>query len=371
MSRPVLGVDARYGLRSLRRGVGEYAYQVYRALADMSRSYDIVLYGDGLADHEVVREFQSAYRVRTLNVRPFALWEQRAWPNAAKEDHVQLIHGTANMAPLVWNGPLVLTIHDVIEWHRGKEFPSAIPCRHHISRMYRMNVLKRVACAADLVFTDSRHAASDLERVLHVLPSRMRVIPLASKVTPIAVPNYSKSNYYLALGALDPRKNLVGIFRGFANAHLVGTRLKVIGLEPNAVPSARELVSRFGLVDTVDLEEMVSEDAIRELYANALGLIYLSYFEGFGLPVLEAMALGCPVIASDRSAIPEMVGESGLLLNPDDGPALSKALVRVAEDVRLRNHFIDAGLKTAGSYTWKKTAELTHLGLEAIVRESS
>lgn len=370
MTRPLIAVDARYGLRAPRRGVGEYVYQVYRALADLPRSYDVVLYGDGSAEPEIVKDFSALYPVRLFPDHPFAIWEQWAWPHALRRDRAEVTHGTANIGPLLWHGKIVLTVHDVIEWHRGTAFPSSIAFRHRLSRLYRMNTLKRLVRRADAILTVSDHAQGDISRTLKISRQRIRVTPLASKISPMA-PNYRKDGYFLVLGALDPRKNLEGALRAFAKCQFKEVRLKVVGLEPSAVKSARALVTQYRLDGRVDLQEMISDDALHALYKKAMGFLYLSLYEGFGLPVLEAMALGCPVIGSNRTAVRDVVGVDGLLVDPQNFEEVALAMDRLVRDESLRGILIQRGLKSAEYYSWEKTAIATHEVFEEVLRAKS
>ncbi len=359
MARPMIAVDARYSLRPLRRGIGEMVYRVCRELADMPRSYDLILYGDGSADPEVVREFSTAFRVEILSARPFAVWEQWAWPQRAAGDGATLLHGTANIAPLSWRGPLILTVLDVIEWHRGRDFASSIPLRHHISRLYRMNTLKRVVQRADAVLTISAHARDDMVRTLHVASDRIVITPLATKLS-IQAPVLTKRPYFLALGAMDPRKNLIGVLHALKAANQKKFRLKIVGVEPQFLSKSRELLNSLGIQDQVDLSPMVSDEELTELYQNAAGFLYLSLYEGFGLPLLEAMALGCPVISSNRAALPEVGGDGVILVDPFDASATADAMQKLIADVAFRNDLIRRGQSRVASFGWKQTAELTH-----------
>ena len=359
MRRPVIGVDARYSLRGMRRGIGEYVYQLARELADIPRSYDLVLYGDETAEPEVLKEFQSAYQVNILRARPFALWEQLAWPQSARADGITILHGTANISPLMWRGPLALTVMDAIEWHRGKDFPSKIPLRHHLSRIYRMNTLKRVIHRASLVLTISNHAKVDLVQTLRADASRIQVIPLAAKLA-VMEPRYDKKPYFLALGALDPRKNLEGAMKAFGLLKRSELRLKVVGLEPEALPVAREMARSYAMQSRVDLEGMISDEDLRQLYQEATGFLYLSLYEGFGLPLLEAMALGCPVISSDRSALPEVAGQAAVLVDPEDAAATAAAMSKLADDGAFRRELIGQGQDRVKLFDWTTTAKMTH-----------
>jgi len=355
--RPVIVMDGRYGLRSPRRGVGEYVYRLLTQLAFIPRPYDIQVYGDMSADLDVVRKLSLLHQVELLMTPTFFTWEQIAFPQVLKE--ATLVHGTANIAPIVHRRPLILTVHDVIEWHRGKEVPGQIRWRHHLSRAYRMNTLKLLARQAHTILTVSEHAKADLEETLRLDPAKIRVTPLAPKY-PVDSPVFPKDPYFLVLGALDPRKNLVGALKAFKRAQLPGMTLKVVGVEQQGLSTVRGLIAAEGLTDRVTLTDMVSDDELKELYRHATGFLYLSYYEGFGLPILESLAVGCPLIASDRSVIPEVTGPGGLLVNPDRVEDIARAMEKLAHDPDLQQTLVREGQRHATQYSWKTTALLTH-----------
>lgn len=361
--RPVIAVDARYGLRSPRRGVGEYVYQVMKNLGHRVRPYDLVLYGDESCDSGTVSEMRRWYDVRILNAPNFFLWEQVQFPRACAA--ADLIHGTANIAPLWGTVPQILTIHDVIEWHRGRDFPSAIPLRHHISRFYRMNALKRLGPKAQEVLTVSQHAKADIIEVLGVDPNRIQVSPLAGKYSRREEPRgqeAGEARYLLTLGALDPRKNLDAALRAFSAVKGHDLTLRVVGVEERGRSTLQALVKRYGLDTKVKVESMVSDTALRDLFAGALAFIYLSRYEGFGLPLLEAMSQGCPVIYANESSLPEVAGTAGKAFGPNDSAAIATEIIRLAEDPAYRLSQQQEGLRRAGDFSWDMTAEKTHEG---------
>ena len=355
--RPVIVMDGRYGLREPRRGVGEYVYRLLTQLAFIPRPYDIHVYGDMAADLDVVRKMSLLHKVELLMTPTFFTWEQMAFPQVLKE--ATLVHGTANIAPIVHRRPLILTVHDVIEWHRGKEVPGQIRWRHHLSRAYRMNSLKFLARRATTILTVSEHAKADLVKTLRLDPAIVRVTPLAPKYA-VEMPVFPKEPYFLVLGALDPRKNLIGAVKAFKRARLPQMTLKIVGVEPAGLSAVRSLIAAEGLGDRVTVSAMVSDDELRTLYRQATGFLYVSYYEGFGLPILESLAAGCPVISSNRSVIPEVTGPGGLLVNPDRAEEIAQAMEKLAQDPDLQQQLVTAGQQHAAQYSWKTTALLTH-----------
>ncbi|MCY0908001.1 MAG: glycosyltransferase family 1 protein [Sulfobacillus thermotolerans] len=358
-----IAMDARYGLQSPRRGIGEYVFQTLQHLGDMPRRYDLHLFGDESADMQVVQALRSYYRVDILRAPNFFLWEQQAFPAAIRA--YALAHGTANMAPLVSRVPVIMTVHDVIEFKRGQVFGGRIPLRHHISRLYRMNALQWLARRAPLIFTVSHHAASDIHQVLGVEADRIVVTPLAPKY-PIHKPSWPKEPYVLALGAADPRKNTAAVVKAARYITAQGIAVKIVGVERQALAPLQDAASGNARLEVLG---MVDDATLAHLYQQAGCFLYPSLYEGFGLPVLEAMALGCPVVTGKNSSLPEIAGPAALLVDTSDPQVLAEAALSIVQDPVKQWQLMEAGQAWVRAFSWKKTAELTHQGYERVLHE--
>ncbi|MCL5971903.1 MAG: glycosyltransferase family 4 protein [Firmicutes bacterium] len=339
--------------------MGEYVYQVLTHLSALDPPYQIVLYGDKMCNPETLADLRQTYPVHIVSAVNFFAWEQWAWPRAAR--HAKLLHGTANIGPLRPSLPYILTVHDVIEWHRGRDFPAEIPLRHHISRVYRMNALKRLAPRALQILTVSEHARQDIAVTLKVPLNRIAVTPLAGKF-PLCQPTSGLSDppFVLTLGALDPRKNLKAVLAGFALVSHPDLTLRIVGVEPRGLPQIMALVRDMGLSQRVVVEAMISDQDLQMLYQRATAFLYLSHYEGFGLPVLEAMSQGCPVICADHASLPEVANDAGILVDPSDSQTVAKHVKTLLSDTEYRDLLRQRGLARARQFSWGKTAELTH-----------
>lgn len=363
MKGPSIAVDARYGLRRRRRGIGEYVYQVLSRLGPKARPYELLLFGDQSLDSEVASQFGRWYPVIRLAAPNFFVWEQVVFPRAASRHGAQFVHGTANIGPLCSPVPLVLTVHDVIEWHRGRSFPSELPLRHRLSRLYRMNALRLLAPRARLIFTVSQHSAQEIQDTFHLDGRTLRVTPLAAKgPAGDATGQPAPGPYLLMLGALDARKNLRGVLTALGLCQQGDIRLEVVGLEGRALGLAQAWANSLGVSHRVRFRPMVDEGQLEALYQGARAFLYPSFDEGFGLPVLEAMQYGCPVVASSRGALPEVAGEAALYVDPADPGQIAAAMDRLWQDQELRLDLAQRGRMRAAEFSWERTAELTHQG---------
>lgn len=280
---------------------------------------------------------------------------------------VDLLHVQYTAPPLA-PCAVVATIHDLSFEHLPETFKRR-------SRAQLRLTVRRTARMAEAVIAPSEYSRRDLIETYHLPPERVTVTPLSA--SPHLAPVRDKGElrrvrelygisgeYILAVGAIHPRKNLVRLIEAYADLR---------GARPQAKLPQLLLVGKRGWLygETLSAVNMHSHDGdirftgyvqerdLAALYTDALCFVYPSYFEGFGLPVLEAMACGAPVIAGNQTSLPEVVGDAGLLVDPFDRSALALALGRMIDDANLRRKLSARGLERAGSFSWRETARLT------------
>jgi len=289
-------------------------------------------------------------------------WALAGLPRAAARAAVDVIHAPAYTAPF-WAGvPVVLTIHDV----SYARHPEWYPYRRDWARraFYR-----RSARSAAHILTDSTFSKAEIQAAYAIAPSRITVAPLG--VEPIAerlevgeLPAGVTEPYLLHVGDLHERRNLaVAVDAVLAARQHFGAAaalsLVLAGVDRGIGDGLCQIAREAEAPDAIVLLGSVSEARLQALYRGATALIYPSLYEGFGLPVLEAMAHGTPVIASSAASMPEVLGDAGLLIDPLDTAAWTDAVVKVINDERLRARMRAAGLARAAGFTWERTARAT------------
>ena len=169
--------------------------------------------------------------------------------------------------------------------------------------------------------------------------------------------------YFLCVGTIEPRKNLSRVMEAFAQLRLRGSphRLLLVGKAGPLAAPILAAATRLGLDDAIQFTGFVAEEDLAVLYSGATAFVYPSLYEGFGLPPLEAMSCGCPVITSNCSSLPEVVGAAGLQVDPYDVPALTVAMERVMTDQALADNLRYRGLERARGFTWQRCIEQTAL----------
>jgi glycosyltransferase involved in cell wall biosynthesis len=280
---------------------------------------------------------------------------------ASRSDRLDVLHVSYN-APLFTRCPLVVSVHDISYVH----FPEFFTKRH--LRLVSTYVPYSVK-AARHVLTLSESAAQDIERVYGVPRNKISVVPLAARApyTSMAEPTrvshvretFGLSEpYILAVGNLQPRKNLLRLVEAVAKlpAWASDLKLALVGKAQWRELDIYRRVTELGLKDRVVFTGYVSDEDLAHLYHGSHALVYPSLYEGFGLPILEAMACGTPVICSNTSSMPEVAGDAAIMVDPLNVGELADAIGSVVQSNSLREQLRHLGFARAASFSWLKTA---------------
>lgn len=290
----------------------------------------------------------------------WALGEQAVGVNARRYG-ADLVHCPANFGPAASPVPVVLTIHDLISFR----FPEYVPGRF---AAVQRGLLRAGARQARRVLTVSEASAHDLGEFLQLPPDKVRVVhPAGSGRTPSTVARDPRLLF--SLGNRLPHKNFVGLLEALALIDpAVRPRLVFTGGgddDPLAVD-----VARLGLEDWVELKGWVPNEEVDRLYAQATLLVFPTLFEGFGLPVLEAMSAGCPVLCTDLPVLREVGGDAAAYVDSRDPAALAEAILGLLDDSAERDRLAAAGKVRAAAFSWTRTATETLATLVDAVRAS-
>lgn len=310
--------------------------------------------------------------VRPDNAKDFStpqrfIWDQFTYPRKAREQGVDLIHQPCFSAPLLHKGPVVVTIHDII----SILFPQTIKLASRVFYSKWMPLSYRKALQ---IITISNSTKNDIVKILGIDKNKITVIPLAvdekfnDSVSAVEVERVKKKyklpeRYILHIGTLEPRKNLGFLIEAFSqvirDSDFDDLRLVITGKK------GWYFEGLFGKVKKLNLEKKViftgyfDEEDKPALYRGATVFAFPSLYEGFGLPPLEAMASGVPVISSNTSSMPEVIGEAGILLSPDDEDAWVTNIKKVVSSELLQAEMKKKNKKQLEKFSWDKTAEET------------
>jgi glycosyltransferase involved in cell wall biosynthesis len=306
-------------------------------------------------------------RIRSpVPLLPGTLWLQTVGRRMILRDRLDIFWGTFNMLPLGLPSGVakVVTIHDLI-WPLYRETVDPF------SRCMYWLFVERSTRQADRVIADSRSTGRDLQRVFEVPGSKIEVIHLGVGPTyrphePRAAAEHVASkygvskDYVLTVGTVVPHKNLTTLVEAMKILRARGElffQLLVVGAKGWKNARLREAIRSSSLTDEdIRFLGFVPEEDLPVLYSGACSFAFPSLYEGFGLPLLEAMACGVPIVASNTSSIPEVVGDAALLVPPTQPEAFAEAILRVRNDKDLRRTTIEKGLGRAACFRWDKAA---------------
>ena len=301
--------------------------------------------------------------VNARNRVQWVLGEQTLLPLLAMRARIDLMHSLASTAPLWGRFRRVVTVHDLTY----ARFPEA----HAGIRDKGMRVLvPQAARRSDRVIADSQSTRDDLVQMLGIRAELIDVVPLGlgsvRRATPIderetrARFELGERRVLLSLSAKRPHKNLLALIGALARIPAPERPVLVLAGYPTAHEAElRERTASVGLDADVRFPAWLSAEELEGLWALAEAFVFPSLYEGFGLPVLEAMARGVPVACSNASSLPEVAGDATLLFDPHDEPAITTALRRLLDDEALREQLRARGLDRVGEFTWQRTARLT------------
>ena len=341
-------------------GVSRYTTAIVERLAG-DAEFEFVLYVNDSV-RELPFPVPAGMQVRrsalpTSRTAVRVLWEQTAMPWRAVRDRLDVTHSFLNVSPILAPGGQVLTIHDlsyIVE-------PTAHPWRR---RLY-LNAMSRLSARrARVILADSRATRRDIVEHFHVDPSKIWVVYAAADpdMLPLErglVEDFRGSkglpdDYVLYLGTLEPRKNIDVLVRAFGKLRRSGYsgQLVLAGGKGWGYAAIEAAVEDEGLAEVIHFAGYVPREEQPLWYNSAQVFVYPSAYEGFGLPVLEAMACGTPVITTTSSSLPEVVGDAGLLTTPGDVDELASVLIELVASNEQHETMRDAGLARATRFSW-------------------
>jgi len=369
---------------SLTTGSGQYTRRLVEALAHREPDLEIQLVEPGTGPLRAStrrfgnREPPGSPGPGQPRTSLSKLWfEQLAFPMACRLLRADVAHVPYWAPPLVSTVPTVVTIHDLI--------PLLLPAYRggRLVRAYT-GLVSRTARRADLVLTDSQAARQDIRDRLGLPADRVRAVHLAASKSYGPQPRDADDAvrdrlglpdaYVLYLGGFDVRKNVRTALQAYHSAALIGDTcpLVIAGKLPERdtafAPDPRRLATDLGIGERqVQFLGRVDEVDKPALYRGALAMLFPSRYEGFGLPPLEAMACGTPVVGSNAASMPEVVGAGGLLFDPDDADGMAGALSRLAADASYRAQLSQHAVAQAAHFSWQRTAAQTLAAYRDIV----
>lgn len=354
MKNPRIGIDGRMHAHS---GIGRYITMLLKHLpsaADGERQF-VVFSPDRFAD--------GPFRYITTRSGPLSFFEQFDLYKSGFGDDLDLFHSPQFNIPLFSTVPQVTTIHDCAYVKYPEEFSNILD-RCLYTFMFRIALMK-----SKKIIAVSHATKEDLQRIYGVRAEKIRVVHEGVDEEFFESPAGSEQDmpdvngpFMLFVGIPRPRKNLERILRAFAatKGHIDGQmKLVIAGPEDNRFLNIRQLTAKLNIEKSILLTGSITDQQLSSLYRSATCFLFPTLYEGFGLPILEAMASGAPVITSQRPAHMEIAGDAAFLVDPVDVGAMTEAIIRISEDNSFREGLIQKGLDRARMFSWETCAEQT------------
>lgn len=350
-------------------GIGHYVFQIARWMVQLAPDFEVNLLVDRKAPEDKVPAgcravvFGSYLGDGTVWAKLYSpFWLNFYVPSYVAQANIDLFHGANFVLPLRLPCKTVATVHDI----------SFIHIPHAYGRIYRRYMVmqtKRSLRAADAVIAVSEKTRDDLIKVFRAEPKRVTVIPNGigeefrndydqDYLSKVRAQLMLPERYILHVGVVEVKKNIGVLLQAAAPLIKRGLVDGVVlaGRDGLGADKIRGLANKLGLGNRAHFLGFVPQELLPGVYNLANAVVFPSLYEGFGLPVLEAMACGTPVITSNISSLPEVAGDAALLVSPNNSEELKQALERVLTDERLRASLREKGLTRVQEFTWEKTA---------------
>jgi alpha-1,3-rhamnosyl/mannosyltransferase len=358
VTKPRIGINLMWLRPEAAGGAEEYTIRLLRALDERSRDVvDITLLGNRTfpeAHPELAERFRTAIAPIDGGSRAARIAAESTWlPREAARERLHLVHHLNNVVPWLRNRPSVLTIHDL----RPIELPETLGRAQgaYLRARFRPSVR-----GASVITTPSAFVRETVIELLGADPDRVHVVsaPLFTPAQSGSAGSSGDGRSFLYPAITNPHKNHRTLLTAFAK--VVATRddavLVLTGAPGSADTGVTRMIEQLGLTANVRRLGRVPPEKLEALFRESAAVAYPSTYEGFGLPLAEAMSLGCPVIAADRTALPEVLGGAGILVGADDVDGWAEAMLRLLDDGTLRAELRAAGRERARTFSPEEAA---------------
>jgi len=358
-----IGIEAQRIFRKNKHGMDYVVLQEIKELQLLDTENEYYIFVKPGEDRCI--EETKNFHIIEVKCPSYPLWEQVALPYAARKHNVDILHCTSNTAPIICNTPLVLTLHDIIFLEprdtNNKSF------YQNLGWLYRRLVVPRILDKCKRIITVSNFELKNIIGKLSIPESRMAMIyngyntwfkPI-NDVESITSKYIGETGYFFFLGNTDPKKNTERTLIAYSNyckQSSVKRKLLVADLAPQYLEEFIVKNKLDNIRDQVVLTGYVVNSHLPYIYNGAFAFLYTSLRESFGIPLLEAMACGTPVITSNTSSMPEIGGKDAALVNPESSEEITQMMLLIENDNEYRERIKAIGLERVGHFSWKNTA---------------
>jgi len=376
-----IAIDGRWFTKSS-GGIVTYLINIVKYLShiDKTNTYFILVSDDASYDffHNILGE-KINFKIIKITSTPYSPTEHIVIPEILNSIKADVLHSPHFMIPLVpTKTKMIITIHDLMPFIFREYLPPSK--MRNFFPIYR-SIVNRTAKFCDHIITDSKHSAKDIVHLLGVSPSKITIIypaadegfkPLNGKdPSPVLARYKIKRPYLLFVGRQEFNKNIPGIIEAFIEVRLKGYNIQLVMITEKGrfYNQVEPILEEEGLKDNVIVAGNVPQDDLYSIYASAYALLIPSFYEGFGLPAIEAMSCRVPVIVSNRSSLPEVVSDASLYVDPDRDDMIAEIIIKLLNNKALRDEYAEKAYRRSKEFSWEKTVRNTIKVYEYVKRQ--
>jgi len=367
-----IGIEGQRLFRKKKHGMDMVALELIRNLQEIDHENEYVIFIKPDIDDTVLKQTAN-FRIIKLKGGFYPLWEQFSLPRAARKEGCQLLHCTSNTAPVNTRIPLIVTLHDIIYMESGylKILKGSGTLYQKIGNIYRRLVIPRIVKKSNKIITVSHFEKTRIGEFFGMKgDNRLTAVyngvsehfkPLTDQLELKRVKEKYRlpDRFFFFLGNTDPKKNTEGTLKAFSDfIQQTGTDHKLVMLDFDR-SELEKLLDEIGdkaLIDRIVLTGYVVNTDLPSIYCLCEVFLYPSLRESFGIPMLEAMACGVPVITSNTSSMPEVAGTAAFIIDPYKPEQITDALIQVTNNHNLKRQLIEKGLQQSAKFSWRAMA---------------
>lgn len=367
-----IAIDA-LSAKSPYHGMGIYVSNLLRYIVPKEAMHNYVLYckSANFLDQGIINNHRLVIKKILLPRSVRVIWELSLLASSLKHEKVDIFWGPCNFLPPSKVCKYIVTLHDLSSFTFSKSYP-------FVRRLYYQYLILNAIRRADYIVTVSQSTKQDLMKLFSVPENKIKIIyngvdkifqPIdtADRLNQIKEKYRLPEKFIFTVGVMEPKKNTEGIIRAYAelqknhpasyNLHRI--KLVIGGSRRYGWKNSKifQLIQSFNLWDDIVFTDFIEHEDLPEVYNLASVFVFPSFYEGFGLPVIEAMACGTPVITSNISSLPEIAGDAAVLVNPYDTAEIANKIQEILNDEKMRRQMVDQGLINAKRFSWETASK--------------
>jgi len=368
-----IGIEGQRLFRKKKHGMDMVALELIRNLQEIDNENEYFIFIKPDEDDSILKETAN-FKIIKLEGGSYPMWEQFALPKAAKEYGCQILHCTSNTAPVNCKIPMVVTLHDIIymESNYLKILAGSASPYQKFGNVYRKLVIPKVIRKSRKIITVSHFEKNRigeffgmkgdtrLTAVYNGVSEHFKPVTSESELKRVKEKYHLPDHFFFFLGNTDPKKNTKGTLKAFSDfLKQSNTNYKLVMLDYDR-SELEKMVDEIGdknLIDNIVLTGYVVNTDLPAIYCQCKVFLYPSLRESFGIPMLEAMACGVPVITSNTSSMPEVAGSAAYIIDPFKPEEITSAMIILEKNQEQRKKLIEAGFKQAAKFSWKAMAQ--------------